>query len=75
VRVTKNTTNDTCPLCGEPLVKGELGTNFGMSVTQVKRGHVPCVNKWRESSIRKMKNGEKYELGKKVTRKTASVSH
>jgi len=37
----------SCPLCGEPLVLGQLGANYLPNSVTVRRGHVACVNRWR----------------------------
>ena len=48
MRITRNRTpNVRCALCGEPLVLGELGTNYLPNSVTVRRGHVACVNRWR----------------------------
>ena len=52
MRITRNKTpNQTCALCGAPLVVGTLGTNFLPDSINIRRGHVPCVRRWQRETL------------------------
>ena len=52
MRITKNKTpNQTCTLCGEPLVVGEQGANYLPDGINIRRAHIPCLRRWQRKTL------------------------
>lgn len=51
MRITRNKTPGTCPLCKQPLEAGTLGAPFSVTSTQIRRGHPECINRWRQQRL------------------------